>query len=49
MNQGTVVTVENLFYNTPARINIMKSERAEILDYRNFWKISYYKLILEWS
>lgn len=31
MNQGTVVTVENLFYNTPARFKYMKSERAEIL------------------
>ena len=31
MNQGTVVTVENLFYNTPARFKYMKSERAEVL------------------
>lgn len=31
MNEGTVVTVENLFYNTPARFKYMKSERAEIL------------------
>ncbi|MGI6782051.1 MAG: DNA mismatch repair endonuclease MutL [Acholeplasmataceae bacterium] len=31
INEGTVVAVENLFYNTPARFKYMKSERAEIL------------------
>lgn len=31
INEGTVVMVENLFYNTPARFKYMKSERAEIL------------------
>lgn len=31
INKGTVVTVENLFFNTPARFKYMKSEKAEIL------------------
>src|SRR5690554_978476 len=29
MNQGTVVTVSDLFYNTPARFKYIKSEQAE--------------------
>jgi DNA mismatch repair protein MutL len=29
MNQGTVVTVTDLFYNTPARFKYIKSEQAE--------------------
>lgn len=31
MNEGTVVSVENLFYNTPARLNYLKKPRTEYL------------------
>lgn len=30
-SRGTKITVENLFYNTPARLKYLKSERTEIL------------------
>jgi DNA mismatch repair protein MutL len=35
-NIGTTISVENLFYNTPARLNYLKTEKTEyskILDY----------------
>lgn len=36
MNEWTTITVEELFYNTPARLNYLKTERTEYSKIRSF-------------
>ena len=35
MNQGTVIKVQNLFYNTPARLKFLKGDRKELLNIKD--------------
>ncbi len=44
VKQGTIITVKNLFYNTPARLKHLKSEQRElayIVDYVNKMALSH--------
>jgi len=36
MNQGTEIVVEDLFYNTPARLNYLKTDRTEYMKIQIF-------------
>lgn len=50
MDAGTIIEVKNLFYNTPARLNYLKTDRTEYaktLDYVQKIALAYPKISFE--